>query len=60
MQHYASQAKAQVDGQRKAMLGRGERSDKVRTYRADGVTDHRSGKRAPLAAVTAGRLELLS
>ena len=58
-EHLSRQAKLQVDGQRRAMLGAGERSDKVRTYRADGATDHRTNKRAPLKSVQAGQLALL-
>lgn len=57
--HYAQAAKQQVDHQRRTMLGAGERSDKIRTYRADGATDHRSNKRAPLKHVQAGQLALL-
>lgn len=59
-EHLARTAKQGVDSQRKAMLGGGARGDKVRTYRADGVTDHRTGRRAPLAHVLSGKLELLS
>lgn len=58
-EHYAQAAKTAVDQQRKRMVGSGERGDKVRTYRADGVTDHISAKRAPLSLVKAGKLELL-
>lgn len=57
--HYAREAKQQVDHQRRTMLGAGERSDKIRTYRADGATDHRTSKRAPLKLVQAGQLALL-
>lgn len=57
--HYAGAAAASENQLRKAQVGCGERSDKVRTYRADGVTDHRTGKRVPLVAIQAGRLELL-
>lgn len=57
--HQAGQAKRGVDAQRKAHLGSGCRGDKIRTYRADGVTDHRTGRRAKLAQIEAGRLELL-
>lgn len=59
-EQYARAAKQRVDGQRKAMLGGGARGDKIRTYRSDGVTDHRTGRRAPLASIEAGKLELLS
>lgn len=55
----AHQAHHTENSSRKAQLGSGARGDKVRTYRIDGVTDHRSGKRAPLAAIEAGKLELL-
>lgn len=58
-EHYAGAAHRAVNQQRKAHVGSGCRGDKVRTYRADGVTDHRSGRRAPLASIAAGKLELL-
>ncbi|WP_269765788.1 peptide chain release factor-like protein [Burkholderia ubonensis] len=58
-EHLARTAKQQVDHQRKSMLGGGARGDKVRTYRADGVTDHRTGQRAQLTSIEAGKLELL-
>jgi peptide chain release factor 1 len=58
-EHYARTAKQQVDQQRRTMLGAGERSDKIRTYRPDGVTDHRTNGRAPLKQVQAGQLGLL-
>jgi len=57
--YYARAAKNQVDQQRRTMLGAGERSDKIRTYRADGVTDHRTGKKSPLKQAQAGNLALL-
>ncbi len=57
--HYAGAAHAAQNQERKAQVGCGARGDKRRTYRADGVTDHITGKRAPLAMVKAGRLELL-
>ena len=58
-EHYARAAKHLVDQQRREMLGAGERSDKIRTYRADGVVDHRTGRRAALKQVQAGQLSLL-
>lgn len=58
--HAVHQAHHNENSSRKAQLGSGARGDKVRTYRSDGVTDHRSGKRAPLASIEAGKLELLS
>lgn len=57
--HQAFQQKRGVDAQRRAHLGSGCRGDKIRTYRMDGVTDHRSGRRAPLAQIEAGKLDLL-
>lgn len=57
--HYTSRAHAGRSAERKAMVGCGARGDKVRTYRADGVTDHRTGRRASLAQIQAGKLELL-
>lgn len=58
-EHLARQAKQHVDEHRRAMLGAGERSDKIRTYRPDGANDHRTGKKAPLKHVQAGNLVLL-
>ncbi|RQR65380.1 PCRF domain-containing protein [Burkholderia sp. Bp9125] len=58
--HYAGAAQRAENQQRRGQVGSGERGDKVRTYRADGVTDHRTGRKAPLQQVQAGRLELLS
>lgn len=57
--HYTHCAHASQNQERKAQVGCGARGDKRRTYRADGVTDHVTGKRAPLAQVKAGKLELL-
>nr|WP_234480465.1 peptide chain release factor-like protein [Paraburkholderia aspalathi] len=57
--HYAGAAQQSVNQQRKVHVGTGMRGDKVRTYRADGVTDHRTGRKAPLQQIQAGRLELL-
>lgn len=58
-EHYREKLQAAENQVRKAQLGGGQRGDKVRTYRSDGVTDHRTGRRAPLVAIEAGRLELL-
>lgn len=58
-EHLVRAAKQLVDHQRRNMLGAGERSDKIRTYRADGATDHRTNKKAPLKHVQAGNLDLL-
>lgn len=51
----------QRGGERKALAGSGCRGDKCRTYRVRDalVTDHRSGRKAPLARVLAGELALL-
>lgn len=57
--HYAGQAQTAENRLRKDAVGSGMRGDKIRTYRSDGVTDHHTGKRVPLAAVEAGKLELL-
>lgn len=48
--------------ERKSQVGSGQRGDKVRTYRTqdDSVVDQRSGRRARLRDVLAGRLELLA
>lgn len=59
-EHLTRLSKQGVDQQRKDMVGSGERGDKIRTYRADGVTDHQSGMRAPLPQIMSGKLELLS
>lgn len=52
---------AQLRDARRAQAGSGERGDKIRTYREqDGrVTDHRSGRHAPLSAVLRGELAAL-
>lgn len=49
------------DAVRAVQVGRGERGDKIRTYREQDarVTDHRTGASARLADIKAGRLELL-
>lgn len=57
--YYAGAAHAEQNRERKAQVGCGARGDKRRTYRADGVTDHVTGKRAPLALIKAGKLEML-
>lgn len=59
--HYAGQAQDVESKKRKDMVGSGMRGDKVRTYRVrdDQVTDHRSGAKARLQDVIAGRLERL-
>jgi peptide chain release factor 1 len=46
---------------RRAQVGSGMRGDKVRTYRVrdEVVTDHRSGRKAQLGDVLAGKLEAL-
>ncbi|MEX3984096.1 peptide chain release factor-like protein [Paraburkholderia sp. EG287A] len=59
-EHYAGAAHQSVNEHRRAQAGLGERGDKIRTYRADGVTDHRTGRKAPLQQIQAGRLELLA
>jgi len=56
---YSGAAHAAENRERKAQVGCGARGDKRRTYRSDGVTDHLTGKRAPLAMIKAGKLELL-
>lgn len=58
--HYASIAQRATNQQRKENVGTGQRGDKVRTYRADGVSDHRTGRKTSLQQIQAGRLELLS
>lgn len=57
----AAKAAATERADRKAQVGSGMRGDKVRTYRVrdDIVTDHRSGRKARLRDVLAGRLEHL-
>lgn len=46
---------------KREQVGTGERGDKVRTYSVPNgiVTDHRTGRKAALAAVQLGRLDLL-
>lgn len=56
--HYNNAAHSAQNQVRKEQVGCGARGDKRRTYRAEGVTDHLTGKRAPLAQVKAGKLEL--
>lgn len=59
--HVAGQLQEERDRMRKAQTGTGQRGDKVRTYRSqdDTVSDQRTGKRARLRDILAGRLELL-
>jgi peptide chain release factor 1 len=49
------------NGRRVAQIGSGERADKTRTFRfqADEAIDHRTGRRARLRDVMAGRFDLL-
>ena len=58
---HASQHKAAQDSAREGMVGSGQRGDKARTYREQNnqVTDHRTGRKARLSDIRAGRLELL-
>lgn len=60
--YYADQAHVAENQSRKAQVGQGERSDKIRTYRCqDGLaTDHRSNRKVALTQVLAGKLELLN
>lgn len=59
--YYASQIADREASRRRDMVGSGMRGDKVRTYRVrdDNATDHRSGRKARLSDVLAGRLELM-
>ena len=52
---------AMAAADKRAQVGTGQRGDKVRSYQVQNqvVCDHRSGRKAPLAAILAGRLELL-
>lgn len=61
-QHLEQLAHSAVSDDRKRQVGTGQRGDKVRTYRTqdDQVIDQRSGRRARLRDVMAGKLELLS
>lgn len=60
--HKAQAESAAERDKRRGMVGSGMRGDKVRTYRVrdDQVTDHRSGRKARLREVLAGRLDLLA
>jgi len=51
-----SEAAASVNGDRRGQIGRGERGDKVRTYRCkdDQALDHRTGRRWRLSDWMAG------
>ncbi|MNR71691.1 Peptide chain release factor 1 [compost metagenome] len=55
-------AAAGAAAHKREQVGSGQRGDKVRTYSVQHgiVTDHRSGRKAPLEAIVAGRLELLA
>jgi len=57
--YYAGAAHASQNQERKAQVGCGARGDKRRTYRADRVSDHITGKCAQLAEIKAGKLEQL-
>ena len=59
--HYRGIVLRDANDKRRSLLGSGERGDKVRTYREmDGiVSDHRSGKKAPLMRIKEGRLDML-
>lgn len=52
---------ASIAASRKALVGSGQRGDKIRTYRfqANQIRDHRSGKVATCDQVMSGRFELL-
>ena len=60
--HYAAEFNARHAADRKGQVGSGQRADKIRTYREqdDQVTDHRTGRKARLSDVRAGRLELVA
>lgn len=52
---------ASAAAEKREQVGSGQRGDKVRTFSAQHgiVTDHRTGKKAPLSQILAGKLELL-
>lgn len=58
---FAGAAARNESDARKSMVGSGMRGDKIRTIRTrdDQVTDHRTGKKARLQDIQAGKLELL-
>lgn len=60
--HYGGALTRDRDAQRKQLAGSGERGDKRRTYRVrdDQVTDHITGRKAPLRRVMQGELGLLA
>lgn len=59
--HAAKIAASEEASKRRSQVGSGMRGDKVRTYRQrdEVVTDHRSGKKARLPDILAGKLEAL-
>lgn len=61
---YAKNLKESLDKEnsdRKQQIGKGQRGDKIRTYRFqdDIVVDHKTGKKANLASVVAGNIDIL-
>lgn len=59
--HYDGERNRKAATDRRLMIGSGERSDKIRTYREqdDLVTDHRTGRKVRLKEIRAGHLEHL-
>lgn len=60
-EHRKRQVRESISGDRRAQMGSGQRGDKIRTYRWQDnvVTDHRTGRKAPLDQVIRGRFNLL-
>ena len=54
-----AEAKAKESSERLAQVGRGDRSEKIRTYnyKDNRTTDHRLGVNFPLDPILAGQLE---
>ncbi len=61
LERQIAEANAKESSQRRAQVGTGDRSEKIRTYnyKDNRTTDHRLGKNFPLESVLSGQLEEL-